>query len=460
VRRQLVIVAIATTAMVAFAFLLPLGALVRTVARDKAIADAERDGRRVADAIVIGASPAQLADVADDTARGRPGEVVQLFLADGTVIGEGRPADDAVEFARTRAQAFSTNAPHGADTLTPVPAEAGTDVVRVFVSDSLLEKGVWRSWLVLGGVAVALVAVAVLVADRLANSIVEPVAELAATTQRLASGAVEARVEPGGPPEIVEVGVAVNTLADRLDGLLAAERELVADLSHRLRTPLAALQLDSETIADPEVRRRVGRDVEALEKAVGDIIAEARSPRTAAARKSDLVATTRDRAAFWAVLAEDQRRPWRVQLPDAPLEVKASRGDLGAALDALFDNVFAHTPDGSGVWVAVLAANGSACLVLDDDGPGFRDISVINRGVSGGRSSGLGLDIVHRTMADAGGTLGLFNRPEGGARIELRFPPALPASSPSAATRAWPSPVPDPATTRQGGARTLPAPPG
>jgi signal transduction histidine kinase len=422
VRRRLVLVALATTAMVAIAFLLPLGALVRSVARNQALTDAQRDGRRVADALTIGASGPQLAAVATDVSTQRPGEQVQVFLMDGSVVGDGRPADSAVELARARGESFDTSAPGGADVLTPVVRAGGTDVVRVSVSRSLLERGVWRSWLVLGAVALALVVVAVLVADRLAASIVRPVRALAGTTRKLAQGQTDARVRPAGPAEVAEVGVAVNTLADRIDGLLAAERELVADLSHRLRTPLAALRLDAETIQDPEVATRVARDVDSLEAAVNELIAEARAPRRDSPVGVDLVATTRERAAFWAALAEDQGRQWQVELPNISIEVPLRPRELGAALDALFGNVFTHTPEGTAAAVAVRATNGSVSVVLDDDGPGFPDDDVLHRGVSRGESSGLGLDIVRRTVTEAGGTVSVTNRPSGGAHVRLELP--------------------------------------
>src|SRR3972149_7014212 len=82
-----------------------------------------------------------------------------------------------------------------------------------------------------------------------------------------ASGDLEARVVPSGPPEIVAVGRAFNDLAERLRGLLQAEREAAADISHGLRTPVAALRLQVETLSDPTVRETLLDDVTALESA-------------------------------------------------------------------------------------------------------------------------------------------------------------------------------------------------
>ena len=71
----------------------------------------------------------------------------------------------------------------------------------------------------------------------------------------------------------------LNRLAARIGELLAHERETLADLSHRLRTPLTALRIDAESLSDDEeVMSRVIGDVDALTRTVNEIIAEARRP--------------------------------------------------------------------------------------------------------------------------------------------------------------------------------------
>ncbi|MEQ4724849.1 HAMP domain-containing protein [Nonomuraea sp. B19D2] len=95
----------------------------------------------------------------------------------------------------------------------------------------------------------------------LALAVTRPVDGLARVSHRLAGGDLTARAEPGGPPEVRSVALALNHLAGRIDGLLAAERESVADLSHRLRTPLTGLRLDAESLRDPEGRGAAYRPV-------------------------------------------------------------------------------------------------------------------------------------------------------------------------------------------------------
>ena len=84
---------------------------------------------------------------------------------------------------------------------------------------------------------------------------------------------------------------------------------MVADLSHRLRTPLTALRLDAEGLADPEDARRLSEDVDELERAVDAVIRQARRPVRSEHRPlADPAGVARARAEFWAPLAEDQGR--------------------------------------------------------------------------------------------------------------------------------------------------------
>ena len=141
-------------------------------------------------------------------------------------------------------------------------------------------------------------------------------------------------------------------------------------------------------------------------------------------------AVVRDRVEFWSVLAEEQGRSFAVHMADGPMVVPASTAALADAVDAILGNVFAHTPDGTALEVALIslvagADNAERCDLLvrvDDAGPGFADTAVLARGVSGGGSTGLGLDIARRTAESAGGRLQLSRSLLGGARVELVLP--------------------------------------
>jgi signal transduction histidine kinase len=297
-------------------------------------------------------------------------------------------------------------------------------VERSFVPSRLLHRGVAGAIGVLLGLGLGLLLLGMLVADRLARGTVRPVAALARTAHHLAEGDLSARVQPTGPTEVREVGAAVNRLAGRIGELLAAERESVADLSHRLRTPLTALRLEAEALRDARESAQVGAAVEALERTVDDVIRSARRPvREGLAAQCDAVTVVRDRAAFWRVLAEDQDRELAVTLATGPLVVRLLPEDLAAAVDALLGNVFAHTPEGTSAEVTVRSTPAGVEVEVADRGPGLPPAAT-ERGHSGAGSTGLGLDIARRTAEAAGGDLVLSDRPAGGASIVLLMPPA------------------------------------
>ena len=425
-RTRLRAVAVATTTMVALAFLLPLALLVRSVARDRALTAAEGDAEALAPVLAVTADPAVVGVAVATTATGRDGRL-SVFLAGGERVGgDAAVPPETLELAR-RGRSFFTGAGRGGGTsfLLPVLSDQGMSVVHAFIPARLQARGVARSWAILGALGAALVAVAMVVADRMATSVVRPVARLSDAAHRLGEGDITTRVEAGGPPEVAAVGEAFNLLAGRVGELLEAERESVADLSHRLRTPLTVLRMQTDAIPPGEARERLREAALELERAVTQLIEEARRPlRAGTGGGVDLCRVAGERAEFWGALAEEQGRRWRLEVDGGPCPVRAAEADLEAALDALLANVFAHTPDGAPFSVTVgPAGGGGSRLVVEDAGPGLPGGDVLERGRSGGGSTGLGLDIARRTAESAGGRLMLGPAPGGGTRIELQFPP-------------------------------------
>jgi signal transduction histidine kinase len=419
-RRRLALLVLSVTAMVTIAFLLPLAVVVRVVARDRALSAADQESRTLAGLLSAVSTPDDLAPIVDqlnaDSERS-----AAVFLADGTRVGlpVELPATE-LELART-GRAFTSHSSGERRIIVPVRNTDGSVTVTVVaVPERLLREGVVSAWIVLGGVGVVLVLFGVALADRLARSMVVAIEDLQVGTERLQRGELQARIEPSGPPEIASVGRTVNALADRIDDLLVAEREAVADLSHRLRTPLAALQLEADAI-EPAERREVLQD--RIDRVTGEltaVITEMRRPRDAAAPDpSDLDEVVRARLDFWAALAEDQGREWSYDGPSRPVRVALGAEELAAAVDAVLGNVFTHTPDGTVFRVEVHDGK-DAVLVVEDDGPGL-PIGAVVRGASGGESSGLGLDIVRRTAERTGGTLTVDRASSGGARLVTRF---------------------------------------
>jgi signal transduction histidine kinase len=413
VRRQITLLVAATTSIVLLAFLLPAASLVARVAEARALDAAQAQLQFLTPSVGL--------DERDQVAASLIGTSTDLRTGvrwtDGNWLGD--PQDPGVEVP---ASASEIRSDAGTLLLQPIQRDDGTAVIQVFAPAELLRAGVTRTWLVLGGLGLVLLLLALLVADRLARSLTRPVTELATTAQRLGTGDLSARVRPAGPAEVREVGTAVNQLAGRIGELLAAEREGAADLAHRLRTPLTALRLNVEGLPPAERERLLG-DVDALGRGIDEVINEARrSVRAGVGAGCDAVEVVGERVRFWSVLVEEEGRAVTVDLADGPLPVRVAAADLGAAVDALLGNVFSHTPDGTAFGVTVQPRpGGGAEVVVSDRGPGVAP-DAVERGHSGGGSTGLGLDIARRTAEFSGGALLLASSP-GGTTVTLELGP-------------------------------------
>jgi signal transduction histidine kinase len=419
VRRRLTLLVAATTLLVLVAFLVPLALLVRQVAEDRAVSRATD----VLQAIVplVGTSDdtgLELAATAQDVP-------VTVFRPGGRVLGAPAPRTAAVRLAELRGRSLTVAAGADREIVVPVVTGGRTTVVRTVVPGNELTRGVAQAWLVLAGLGVALVLLGLLVADRLARTLVAPIAGLSAVSHRLARAELDARADPAGPPEVREVAGALNHLAGRIQDLLREEREQVADLSHRLRTPLTALRLEAESLRDPDEAARMAAAADGVERAVTAVIQQARRRgEHRPAGGCDATAVVADRVAFWTVLAEDTDRAVHRDLPAHPLPVAVPADDLTAALDAVLGNVFAHTPDGTAFSVSLRPrADGGATLIVADDGPGFpgSHTGVLRRGQSGAGSTGLGMDIARRAAEAGGGSLHIDSSTAGGARVRLEL---------------------------------------
>jgi len=411
--------------MVVLAFLVPLFILVGDLAHDRAISAAERDAESLARVLSVLTVENDLHAAVDtigiDRIEAAQGSVI---FPDGTVVGLIVPPSEDLTLALA-GSSFVASVDGGQAVYIPVIGSDGSvAVVRVFISDETMTEGVGRSWLILGLLGIALVAMAMWVADRLGRSMVVPIKELSITASELGHGDLSARVVPSGPPEIQEVGIELNRLADRIGRLLQDERESAADLAHRLRTPLTAARLSVDGLVDGPDKERLNTDLDELQRTTDFIIREARRPvRRESEEWCDLAAAVTRRAEFWHPLAQEQGRTVDIQVGDVAAAVALPDGDADVLVDALIENVLAHTPEGIGFLVHVDASDDVVVLSIEDAGSGFNDGSVIDRGASSGDSTGLGLDIVRRTVEGAGGTLAIGESvAHGGAGIVIQLP--------------------------------------
>ncbi|WP_433242118.1 HAMP domain-containing sensor histidine kinase [Streptosporangium sp. CA-135522] len=418
-RRTLALLAVAGASMIALAFLIPLGLIVREIAHGRAMAEAERQASALVPVLAITVDPARLTHALLSTGAG---DRIAVHLPDGGSVGTVRASAESLATASRLTRAVTTQIGTGYLLLRPVALDGGrTVVIEIFVPAGDLTRGVTKSWATLTGVAVVLVAGSVLVADRLGVRVVRSTQRLGRAAGALGAGDLSVRIEPEGPPELVSAGEAFNTMADRVVRLLAAEREMVADLSHRLRTPLTALRLSLDNLGPEAEQSR--QALARLESEVDQIIAAARRPSRAPESVScDAAHVLRERLTFWSALAEDQQRPWQLIGASEPARVPVAATELSAVVDALLGNVFRHTPEGTAFTVTLHQGAGTVGVLIADAGPGIPDPeTALRRGASGSGSTGLGLDIARQLAESSGGWLRIDASSLGGASVQLWF---------------------------------------
>jgi signal transduction histidine kinase len=278
--------------------------------------------------------------------------------------------------------------------------------------------------------------------------------ELQNAARALGAGQLGVRAPESGRDEVTALSRAFNDMATQLELRTQAlenadqtRRQLLADVSHELSTPLAAIRGYVETLGmrelplDDATRHRylriVNDESERLEHIIGDLLDLARleggggSWRVEEVAASHLLQRVRHRHA--PGVAEKQINLVTSQHP----EVASLSGDpnrIEQALQNLVANAVRHTPAGGTVTVSALPGDGVVILRVDDTGPGippehlphvfdrFYKVDKSRTGTPLPSGSGLGLSIVQAIVTRHGGTVVASNLTSGGARVEISLP--------------------------------------
>lgn len=422
-RKRLMVLVAATTALVLLVFVIPLGLIMARFAAASATAEATTRAQSLV--VLLATADRRSVQAAVEQLNAVGAAPVTVFLPNGDRLGAPAARTTAVQLAQHGRSVTVATGDGREVALAVVGLPTGTAVVRTFVGTAQLQRGVGRAWLILVFLGLLLLLLAILVADRLARSLVRPIADVAQVSLRLAAGDFDARAGATGPSEIKSVSTALNRLAERIQDQIHQAREDVADLSHRLRTPMTALRMEVDMLAagtpTTEQVQRVASRVDGLERAVTALIRDARRRGDETPQRCDASAVVRDRVEFWSPLANDEGRPVTVELPEPSTPVRARAADLSAALDALLGNVFTHTPVGTPFAVILASGGAGARLTVADRGPGLgADVDAVRRGASGAGSTGLGLDIARRVALESGGALHVEDSADG-VRVTLEL---------------------------------------
>ncbi|MER5916757.1 HAMP domain-containing sensor histidine kinase [Streptomyces sp. NPDC001982] len=312
------------------------------------------------------------------------------------------------------------------------------DVVAVVVTDSPtgeMRSRTLRGWLLIGAGEIAAMLLAVGAALRLTGWVLRPVRILDATTHAIASGRLKSRVAAaGGPPELQRLARSFNEMADNVEDVLEQQRAFVADASHQLRNPLAALLLRIELLALelPEGNEEIASvrtEGKRLAQVLDDLLDLALAEHADAdLRLTDIGQLATERVAAWAPAAEAKGVRLTGECP--PTTAWADPISLSSALDAVIDNAVKFSPEDGTVEVTVSSNGETSTVVVTDTGPGLTDEELARVGDRFWRSgrhqnvkgSGLGLSITRALLSAGGGSLSYDHHEPKGLKVTVTVP--------------------------------------
>jgi signal transduction histidine kinase len=287
-----------------------------------------------------------------------------------------------------------------------------------------------------------------LVCYGLARYLTAPVLRLRDATNRLAGGDLAVRVGPAvgnRKDELAQLGHDFDLMAARIESLLTTQRQLLSDVSHELRSPLARLNVAlalARQRSGPEAAApldRIEAEAEQLNALIGRVLELARLESGAAEAERipvDLGRLIDDIAADADF--EARAKDCTVTFSAAePCRLLGSEPLLRSAFENVIRNAVRYTARGTGVDIEMARADGGVVVTVRDHGPGVADehlddmfepfyrLADARDRESGG--TGLGLAITRRAIRLHGGDVKAANAADGGLIVELRLPPEPPA---------------------------------
>ncbi len=277
----------------------------------------------------------------------------------------------------------------------------------------------WLSW---GLLALVL---ALGAAGLIASRISRPLKAMASAAETLGRGQMPPPLPETGASELRAVAHAFNRMASDLERHEKERSEVLAGISHDLRTPLTRLRLEAEmSIADESARQGVVADIEQMEAVISQFMDYARNELGEAAETTDLAGLLQGIVDHQAAIGRALQSVTIAPLPAMALRPKAIR----RAIHNLLDNAWKY--GGGAVSLHAYAVDQQICLEIADRGPGIpadqaerlkRPFTRLETARTDASGTGLGLAIVERIARLHGGTLELLAAPEGGllARLTL-----------------------------------------
>jgi len=257
-----------------------------------------------------------------------------------------------------------------------------------------------------------------------------PLKALAARAARIDPGSSDLRLPTAGiAAEILPLVNSFNNVLNRFDEGLTRQREFNANAAHQLRTPLAVLAANIDTMTDRAAAAKLRSDVELMSRIVNQLllVAKLETLNVPLDEPVDLGQTARQVAANLGPIAISARKSLEIEEPAEPIVVRGNAFVVSIAISNLIENALNHSPPDSAVRIRVTP---EAAVEVRDYGPGvpveFRDkiFTRFWRADHGRDGAGLGLAIVRRIMQALHGAVSVADAPGGGALFTLQFPPS------------------------------------
>ncbi len=272
---------------------------------------------------------------------------------------------------------------------------------------------------------VLMAAALILIVVFMIRRITRPMDNLAVAAGRLGRGESVEDVPEEGPLDVRHAIRAFNAMNQRLDRFVRDRTQMLAAISHDLRTPITVLRLRAEFVEDAEARRKILETLDEMQQMAEAALAFAREEATREpTRAVDLAALIDSVCDDLVELGQHVTFAEAARLPFACRPVALKR-----ALRNLIENAVTY---GAGARVALEHDGGGPRVIIDDDGPGIPSESIEtvfqpfvrleeSRNVETG-GIGLGMAIARSIVRGHGGEIDLENRPEGGLRVAVRLP--------------------------------------
>jgi signal transduction histidine kinase len=411
-RRRVLTAIMTVTTIVVLLFAVPLGFVLERLLDERGVFALEHRADLAARNIdlVDKTDPPDASEFPDGPER------FALYDAKGVRLAGRGPdnimvADFSVTSTRDRT---SEVGPNLVTTLPVMSGETLRGFVRAERSLAAIDGTTRRALAVLVLCTVSVLVIGWVIARRLARTIAASTQTLRDAAVRLGNGDFTTTAPTTGIPELDEVGSALNSTAQQLGDLIDREQAFSADVSHQLRTPIAGLRTALETeLAFPRddqqtIVRESLSDVERFEQTVGDILAFARSERSAYATAVDVTKTISESHHRWATKFTSAGRLLTVNTLAGPCDAVGNQGLLAQALDALLDNALKH---GDGLTtLAVTSDDATVTVQVSDSGLGNHRTD----------TSGLGLALTQRLVrAQNGRLITELRQPNPSVRIVL-----------------------------------------